>query len=179
MDLAITWTLVVALSTLFAASAAMKLSDLGAFAAAAENFRILPRILVVPVAWTIPVLEAVSALGLLFAATRVAASLAIAALLAIFSVAIAVNLARGRREIDCGCFGPALRQTLSGWLLARNAILLAAAALAAAPAQVRPLETIDFATIAFGAATLVVLYGSMNYLLANAAWIRELERLHA
>jgi hypothetical protein len=178
MDLAITWTLVVALSTLFAASAAMKLSDLGAFAAAAENFRILPRILVVPVAWTIPVLEAVSALGLLFAATRVAASLAIAALLAIFSVAIAVNLARGRREIDCGCFGPALRQTLSGWLLVRNAILLAAAALAA-PASGRPLQTIDFATIAFGAATLVVLYASMNYLLANAPWIRELERLHA
>jgi Methylamine utilisation protein MauE len=179
MDPALKWTLVVALATLFTASAAMKLSDLGAFAAAVENFRILPRTLAAPVAWTIPALEVLASAGLLFAATRGAASITILALLAIFSVAIAVNLARGRREIDCGCFGPALRQTLSGWLLVRNAILFAAAAVAMAPMQVRPLEIVDFGTIVFGAATLIVLYASMNYLLANAPWIRELERLHA
>ncbi len=159
MDPALTWTLALALAMLSAASAAMKL--------------------VTPAAWMIPALEALAALGLLLSATRAGAALLMAVLLATFSAAIAINLARGRREIDCGCFGPALRQTLSGWLLARNAMLLAAAAVLAAPAGVRPLGFADFVTIGFGAATLMVLYASMNYLFANAPWIRALSRLDA
>jgi uncharacterized membrane protein len=179
MDPALTWTLAVAVSMLCAASAAMKFADLGQFAAAVENYRILPRVLVAPAASMIPALEALAAMGLLVPATRAGASLLMAVLLAIFSAAIAINLARGRREIDCGCFGPALRQTLSGWLVARNAILFAAVAAVAAPARLRPLGFADLVTIVFGAATLTVLYASMNYLLANVPWIRELERFHA
>lgn len=179
MDPALTWTLAVALSALFAASAAMKFADLSQFAGALENYRILPGMLTAPAAWTIPMLEALAALGLLFRATRAGAGLLTAALLAIFTAAIAINLARGRREIDCGCFGPALRQPLSGWLLARNGILLVAAMALAAPTQVRPLGLVDFVTIVSGAVTLTMLYASMNYLLANAPWIRELERFHA
>jgi hypothetical protein len=173
------WTLAVALSALFMASAAMKFADISQFAAALENYRILPMVLVAPSALVIPALELLAALGLLVPGTRADASLLTAALLAIFTAAIAINLARGRREIDCGCFGPALRQTLSGWLIARNAVLLVAVAALVAPAQVRPLGLADFVTIGFGAATLMVLYASMNYLLANAPWIRELERFHA
>ncbi|HEY2105855.1 MAG TPA: MauE/DoxX family redox-associated membrane protein [Candidatus Binataceae bacterium] len=179
MDPALTWTLAVAVSTLCAASAAMKFADVGQFAAAVENYRILPAMLVGPAAWGIPALEVLAAIGLLFPPARADACLLAAALLAVFTVAIAINLARGRRQIDCGCFGPALRQTLSGWLIARNAILLVAVVAVAAPAQVRPLGLVDFATIGIGAATLMVLYVSMNYLLANAPWIRELERFHA
>ncbi len=179
MDPALTWTVAVTLAALFAASAAMKLAAPGQFASAMENYRILPSMLVAPAAWIIPALEAIGAVGILCPATRAAAALLIAALLTLFTAAIAVNLARGRREIDCGCFGAALRQTLSGWLIARNAIVLVAAAAAAAPVRSRPLSIVDFMTIGFGAATLAVLYASMNYLLANAPRIRELERLHA
>ena len=179
MDPALTWTLALAVSTLCASSAAMKFADISQFAAALDNYRVLHGALVAPAAWTIPALEVLAALGLLFPAARAGAVLLTAVLLSIFTAAIAVNLARGRREIDCGCFGPALRQTLSGWLIARNAILLVAAAAVAAPAHLRPLGFTDFVTIGFGAATLIVLYASMNYLLANAPWIRELERLDA
>jgi uncharacterized membrane protein len=179
MDPALTWTLAVALAALFAASAAMKLAGMGRFAAALENYRILPTILLTPAVWLIPVLEMVAAAGLLVPATRVDASMLTIALLAIFTAAIAINLARGRTEIDCGCFGRALRQPLCGWLVVRNAILLAAAAVVAAPVRVRSLNFADFVTIGLGAATLVVLYASMNYLLANAPRIRALERLHA
>jgi hypothetical protein len=179
MDPALTWTLAVALAMLFSASAAMKFADLSQFAAALDNYRILPRMLVTPAAWTIPTLETIAAIGLLVPATRGDACLLIATLLATFTAAIAINLARGRREIDCGCFGPALRQTLSGWLIARNAILLAAVAVFAMPAQVRPLKPVDFITIVFGATTLMVLYVSMNYLLANAPRISAWERFHA
>jgi Methylamine utilisation protein MauE len=179
MDPALTWTVTLALSTLFGASAAMKFAGLERFAAALDNYRILPLAFVAPAAWSIPAWEALAAIGLLFAATRTGAAILTAALLAVFSVAIAVNLARGRREIDCGCFGRALRQPLSGSLLIRNAALFALAAAVMVPAQIRPLHAIDFVTIVFGSATLIVLYASMNYLLANAPWVRELERLHA
>jgi len=168
-----------ALSTLFAASAAMKFADLSQFAGALENYRILPQALTAPASWAIPALEALASVGLLFPLTRAGASLLMAVLLAIVTAAIAINLARGRREIDCGCFGAALRQRLSGWLLLRNAVLLAAVAVVAAPTAVRPLALMDAVTIGFGASTLTILYASMNYLLANAPWIREMERLHA
>ncbi len=178
MDPALTWTVAVTLAALFAASAAMKLAAPGQFASAMENYRILPSMLAAPAAWIIPALEAIGAVGILCPATRAAVALLIAGLLALFTAAIAVNLARGRREIDCGCFGAALRQNLSGWLIARNAILVAAAVAIEVPVHSRPLDVADFVTIGFGAPTLTVLYASMNYLLSNAPWIREWEQLH-
>jgi hypothetical protein len=179
MDPALMWTLALALSIICTTSAAMKFAGIGQFAAAVENYRMLPPLLVPLVVWFIPALESAAALGLLLETTRPAAALLMVALLAVFTGAIGVNIARGRREIDCGCFGPLLKQSLSGWLIARNAVLLGAALAVAIPARPRSLELVDLATIVFGAATLVVLYLSMNYLLANAPWIRELERMHA
>src|SRR5215470_1610374 len=94
----------------------MKFADVGQFAAAVENYRILPPALAAATAWMIPALEALAAAGLLLPAARGGAAWLAAALLALFTAAIAINLARGRRDIDCGCFGVALRQQLSGWL---------------------------------------------------------------
>jgi hypothetical protein len=41
-------------------------------------------------------------------------------LLILFAAAMAINIGRGRRNIDCGCFQSALRQNLSLTLVARN-----------------------------------------------------------
>jgi hypothetical protein len=49
-----------------------------------------------------------------------------ALLLSGFAAAIAINLARGRKAIDCGCFQSALRQPLRIVLVARNLLLVAA-----------------------------------------------------
>jgi hypothetical protein len=179
MDPTLTWTVAAVFSMLFAASAAMKFTDLSRFAAAVGSYRVLPRIFIAPAAFIIPVAEGAGALGLLFPKTRIMAGVLIAALLAMFTGAIAINLMRGRRDIDCGCFGAALRQKLSGGLVARNLMLLAAITALAVPMRTRALGIADFTTIAFGAATLTTLYASLNYLLANAPFIRELERLHA
>lgn len=46
----------------------------------------------------------------------------------IYSVAIGVNLLRGRREISCGCGGVAGDQPISRWLVLRNLLLMTAAA---------------------------------------------------
>ena len=61
------------------------------------------------------------------------------ALLALYAVAIAVNLARGRRDDRLRLRRPGARQPLSEWLLARNALLVAAALSALGRAAPRPL----------------------------------------
>jgi hypothetical protein len=177
MDPALSWTLALALSIILVSSAAMKFADIAEFAAALENYGIVPQPLITAVGCTIPVLEAAAALALLANRTRLAGALLVAALVTVFTAAIAINLARGRRQIDCGCFGAALRQTLSGWLIARNLILIVAAAVVVVPANSRTLGAVDIVTVTCGALTLVLLYVSMNYLLANAPWIRKLERI--
>jgi hypothetical protein len=179
MDPCLSWTLALALTILFAASAAMKFAGLAQFAAAVEDYRILPAVLVGPAAWIIPAIEGSAAVGLLIPVTQGCAAAILAVLVGMFTAAIAVNLARGRRQIDCGCFGPALRQTLSGWLIGRNLILIGAAIIVARPMGSRPMGGIDAVTIVCGALSLMLLYLSTNYIVANAPWIRELERINA
>jgi hypothetical protein len=85
------------------------------------------------------------------------AALGAVALLVLYSVAIAINLVRGRREIDCGCFGPAARVPLSGGLVARNALLIGAAALVSLPVGARPLVWVDaFSVIVVVAVTTIL-----------------------
>jgi hypothetical protein len=100
--------------------------------------------------------------------------LAAAALLALYSAAIVVNLARGRREIDCGCFGPAQRQPLSPALVLRNGVLIALALVCALPAGVRALVPLDALTIAALVAFAALVHGGVNGLIANAPRLRAL-----
>jgi hypothetical protein len=84
-------------------------------------------------------------------------------LLAVFAVAMAVNLVRGRTQIDCGCSlgyggGPSL-----GWgLIARN--LAIAALLVCGPVAPGLLPTQIFSGVLAGATLLLVLQA------ANALW---------
>jgi hypothetical protein len=175
IDPAIQLTAAYAIAAVFAISAAMKLSAPAEFAAAVENYRIVPAELAWPIAIAIPAFECAIAVGLTLAVSRTIASLGAIAMLGAFSVAIAINLARGRVHIDCGCFGPALRQELSWWLVGRNAILASGAALAAYPAVGRTVMGLDVFTAVAGAAMLVVLYGAANVISVNMPRTRALE----
>lgn len=64
-------------------------------------------------------------------------SLLAAALLAVFAAAMAINLARGRASIDCGCFQSS-RQTIGWRLVARN--LVCALAVVAGGSFTMPLD---------------------------------------
>ncbi|HSD11435.1 MAG TPA: MauE/DoxX family redox-associated membrane protein [Candidatus Binatia bacterium] len=165
------------LAAVFAVSAVMKLVDLESFAASVANYRLLPRWMEKPFASAVPLAEAASATGLSFAAARARGAAGVLALLAIFSAAIAINIARGRRDIDCGCFGAALRQGLSGWLLVRNLVLAGAAAAVWLPSFERTLVPLDWFTIALGGTTLAVLYVAANVAIVNAPRSRALEML--
>jgi hypothetical protein len=174
VDPAFGWAASAALALVFAQAAWHKLRDLGAFAAAVAAYELLPPSLAPLVATQLAAAELVLVGTLLLPPARAGASVAAFALLCIYSAAIAINLARGRRDIDCGCTGPALRQPLSGWLLARNAALGALALLGTAPAAQRALGAADALPIAGGAVAAFALVLAANQLTANAPGSRTL-----
>jgi uncharacterized membrane protein len=161
-------------ATIFLGSAALKFSQPMEFRAAVESYRLVPEAMAAVLGWIVSVLELAGAIGLVVAPTRGAGALLLLALIAAFTGAIALNLARGRRDLDCGCFGPLLRQPLSGWLIARNGLLAFLVLAAFTPGDARPLTSLDYLTIAAAAAAMVILYGAANYLLATAPKIAAL-----
>jgi hypothetical protein len=165
--------------TIFLGSAALKFWQPTEFRAVVESYRLVPEAGAVVLGWLVPALELAGAIGLVMAATRVAAVLLLLSLLAVFTGAIALNLARGRRDLDCGCFGPLLRQQLSGWLIARNGVLGLLVLAAFARVDARPLASLDYLTIGAAAPALVILYGAANYLLATAPKVAGLGTLDA
>jgi hypothetical protein len=147
------------------------------FEGSVANYQLVPIWTERPLAYLMPIIECAAAAGLAIPSIRATAASMLLALLTIFSGAIAINLARGRTNIDCGCFGPALRQEISGWLLLRNFFLMILAVAVMLPAGGRAIESIDLVTIVFGALTLVVLYASANFAIGNAPKTRALETM--
>ena len=174
LDPTIAVTLRLSLSLLLVTSALHKMRSFVRFRETVLDYRLLP-----------PRLTDIASVGILGAELGVAAALlppstaaiglaGAAGLLGTYGVAIGINLWRGRRHIDCGCVGPALRQSLSEWLVVRNGGLVTLALAGLAPVASRPLGWIDVVTIAGGVAVLAATYGSVNQLIANAP---ELARL--
>jgi hypothetical protein len=87
-------------------------------------------------------------------------------LLAAYGVAIAVNLARGRRTLECGCAPSAYRQPLSEWLLARNVGLIGVCAIALLPEATRPWGGVDWMTVVGAVATGAMTWAAAVRLLA-------------
>jgi uncharacterized membrane protein len=177
IDPAISWTLSLALAMVFGASAVIKLVAFSEFRGALENYRIVPERLSLSVAVLVPISEIAGAIGLLIPRFYLAAAMLLIFLVAIFTAAIGINMMRGRLYIDCGCFGPMLRQPLSYWLSARNGVLMLLGAVVALPHGARIMTALDVVTITLGASTLVLIYGAANYLLANAPASNKMKRL--
>lgn len=176
LDPALTSTVSLVLATVFAAAAATKLRAPEVFAGVVENYRLLPAALVRPAALALPPAELAAAVGLLVPATRPAAAALAVLLLLLFAAAMAINLARGRREIDCGCFVGPLRQRV-GWPLVGRNLLLAAlgSPVTLADGGGRAMNGLDGLTIAAGTASLLLLYAASGRLfgLAPAAALRQ------
>ena len=174
IDPAIELSVRLGLALLFAAAAWHKVSDRVRFVAAVRAYHLLPSWLVSPVARLLPLLEATIALGLAYTPTRQAAAFAAVPLLALYTLAIAVNLARGRREIDCGCFAASARVPLSNWLIVRNAILIGAACLLIMPIRTRTLVWIDALTVVTTLITLSLLWAAGRRLAHTGPALRQL-----
>ncbi len=107
------------IALIFIASGGMKLFRSGEFVGVVRDFRVIPDLLVKPVAYLLPYLELCVGLFLLLDVYRNVFLTVAVILLSAFTFAIAINLVRGRVNISCGCFGS--RKTELTWLLvARN-----------------------------------------------------------
>ena len=121
----------VLVALVFLTAALGKIRHRRVFQGVVANYRLLPQVLVPVFALLLPPAEAVLAAALVFAPPAWPEAGA-ALLLMLFAAAMAINILRGRRHIDCGCFQSALKQTLNWSLVARNvalASLLAASGL--------------------------------------------------
>jgi hypothetical protein len=154
-----------ALALLWLVSAHHKLRDPAGFRVALAGYRLVPAPFVRAVAAGIAALELALGLGLLLPAGGPLPALAAAALLGLYTLAIAANLLRGRRAIDCGC--GARPQPLGEGLVLRNAVLFSLALAAALPATGRALTGLDAATILGGAAALAMVYAAADTALAS------------
>lgn len=162
-----------ALALLFGAAALHKLRAPRVFTATLEDYALLPAALVSAAAAGLAALEAGLALALLVPGAERVAALGGAGLLVLYSGAIAINLWRGRRAIDCGCLGPAGRQPLSGGLLWRNALLAGACLALAAPVAERPLVWLDALAAAAGVAALALLFSAAQRLAFSTTALAE------
>jgi Methylamine utilisation protein MauE len=153
---------------LFASAALHKLRSPAQFAAILRAYRVLPAG-ALRGAWLVPWLELGVAAGLLAAATRLLAAAAAAGLLVCYAGAIALNLARGRRELACGCGGPDDERPIAPWMVARNLTLALLVAISAGAWRARPMLPTDAVTVGAGIAAASLLYMSLDRLLGRVA----------
>jgi hypothetical protein len=153
-----------AFSLILASAAAHAARDLPGFAAIVANYRLAPLWASRAVAWALPPLQLLAAV-LLLVWPPAGCSLALA-LLALFTAAIAINVARGRTAIECGC-GGAAGQLLSPALVLRNLVLVLLLAVAAAAPPAAPHDAASLVGMAGAAGFLVVTYFAAGQMIAN------------
>ncbi len=189
---------------LFLSAAVQKISDFPRFQATFAAYKLVPQPLGEVVAGSVVILEVVAAVVLLLVSlvpllvpavgsvlnielgflSLFATSLLAPVLILAYAVAMAINLFRGRRSIDCGCGGTPM--PLSKSLVVRNLVLgigLVWALLTIAGSGLEP----GAESIVGGVALLVVLSSSLvlcfaylivNQLLANRALHEQLWMQH-
>ena len=123
----------------FVVAGALKIPDPAAAVRAVRAYRLLPEVLVAPVAFGLPVIEIAVGLALLLGVFVRTAAIASAVLLIVFLVGVGSAWARGL-QIDCGCFGnggqvAAGETAYPAEVLRDLALLVAALALAWRPAS--------------------------------------------
>ncbi|MCY3750096.1 MAG: DoxX family membrane protein [Gammaproteobacteria bacterium] len=151
------------------------------FATTLENYKILPESLARQGVYLVPVAEIMTGVALLIPSTARLAAFSAGALLCAYIAAIGINLLRGRRNIDCGCSGPAQKQTISEWMIVRNGLLLGLAFIAGSQTLPRPLLWLDWLTIIPAAVMGCLFYNIINQLLVNKDLLKSLhpEEYHA
>lgn len=163
-----------ALALLFGAAAWHKLADRRRFEATVRRYELGPAWAVPWVSRLLPPCEIALSVGLLFGATRHAAAAGSVALLAVYAAAVGINLRRGRRDLDCGCFAWSARTPVGPWLLRRNLGLAALACLVLLPSRPRSLIWVDWATIATTLVASVLLFVAVDRLANTGPAWREL-----
>ena len=164
------------LGFLFLAAGLSKLWDRRAFQQAVAGYQILPPGLAPAAALLIPTLESTGGALLVTGISVPAGSILLAILLVVFDAALIVNLARRRRNLDCGCFGR--RTSRIGWgNVVQNTVLLVAVLYLVASAEIAP-PGVDasswFLTMLAALYTVVAFLSAQELLAVRAGLVRLL-----
>jgi len=159
------------LALLFFMAARHKLSDNRRFEAQLAAYRLVPDSVLGVTAKALPWMEMSLVFLLLIPITRPFAGSVAAALLVIYALAMAVNIRRGRSEIDCGCGDKP--QSLSVMLLIRNAVLTSGAVLLVIPVIERSITTVDLIFVALFTAVLAMAYLMVEQLVINHSVLKN------
>lgn len=165
----------IGLGLMFFFAAFHKLNDSEQFRITLLEYQLLPEALVAPASRIIPIVEILLGGSWLLSFYQQSLTAYVSAgLLAAYAAAIGINIYRGRVHFDCGC-GFAGKsdneQYLSGGLILRNLVLVAAALLTVLPAGTRSFSLGDYLTLTATLLATALLFGATNQLLANRAAI--------
>jgi uncharacterized membrane protein YkgB len=165
----------IGLGLMFIVAAYHKLNDNTQFRVTLIEYQLLPEALVKPASRIIPIVEMLLGGSWLFSFYQSSVTaIASCTLLGIYAAAVGINIYRGRVHFDCGCgFGrrSGQEQFLSGGLVLRNIVLIAAALLTLAPTGTRAIGFGDYLALAATLLVLALLFAAANQLLRNRAAI--------
>lgn len=162
---------------LFLLAAVSKARNYSIFRATMLDYQLIPQAFLSTAAALVLILECLIPVGALSGTLAPISMLIAAVLLLAYGTAIGVNLIRGRRDIDCGCTGPAVRQSLSGWLLVRNTVLALIALVAVTEPIERTMSVLDYVLVVIVVAAATAIYAAANQLMANLPRLDSLDAL--
>ncbi|MFZ3034512.1 MAG: MauE/DoxX family redox-associated membrane protein, partial [Parvibaculum sp.] len=150
------------LAAILVLAAIHKLRDRTTFMGQLAAYDLLPETLIHGASRAIPLIELAAALFLLMRSAH--ASLTAAAIFFIYGAAMTINLARGRRDIDCGCGDPDGKQALHPALVVRNLVLVVCSLLVSWPVAARPLGWLDYVVSVLAVVAVLAIYTAFNTL---------------
>lgn len=118
------WLVRIAVGGVFLYAGVLKVMAAPQFALDISRYRLVPMDVAVLLAVYLPWVEILAGAGAIFRRLHAGSLLVLIALTLLFSAAIASAAVRGL-DIQCGCFGGSSGDVSYGWMLARDAALLA------------------------------------------------------
>lgn len=163
---------------LFAAAALHKLVDRAGFVRIVQDYQVLPAPLARPVSLAVILAELIIAAALVVPGFQAAGALLAATLLILYAGAIGLNLARGRRRIDCGCSWGRTGGGLSHRLILRNLVLAGLAVVLVIIGRASGASLFIHLNAMVGAATVWALYSTLDLLTSNTVGTLAKEGRH-
>lgn len=167
------------LVVLFARAAWHKWCHAAQFRAELHAYQLLPDTLVPLAAMLLALIETLCVVLLLWLSSNSGIMLALV-LLTLYTLAMAINLARGRHDIDCGCStGLSAPKKLRYWLLVRNLFLMLLAISSLSNITIALLNTSDWIMVIIVMLTLVLLLEAFEQALANSQHYQHWRRMRS
>lgn len=167
LDPIVGYLIVASYALLFGVAGVHKLRGLARFTQVFSDYRLMPAALRRPVALAIPTLELAIALMLPWGPGRRLALCGGIGVLIAYAAAMAINLVRGQRDLDCGCGAGPERRTIAAWMIWRNLMLVLPLCIALRPWTTRSFDLPDVLTLAGGLTACALLYTSIDRLLGD------------